>query len=279
MFSTGHGIKVSLLTNKNFNKLEKYYKSVPNAKLLPTCFTKKKFKCISFNDIDKTIDDYLSRWIKVSKFINIPNKLKLNYDLLNLQGIKKEYILEYVKSWYDKDVCIPEQLFVFGIFSSVGYKINELLLLLIPYAENCQIEDNSTNIQYKSIKNKIKDNNNVLKNDSLVNLKNIRKLNAIDVYTENELKNHISNTNSNPNIFTFNIVNNIQLTSETNYGSALVLINAKANIIGKGSNKIELKGQGVNNKYGIFYIEDSIVNLENLKITNGYSPVKSFILI
>ena len=103
-----------------------------------------------------------------------------------------------------------------------------------------------------------------------------RKLNTVTVSSTSELISAINNVNGN-NLNTININTNIiQFTGSMQQDSAISLSNKQVDITGIGTNKVELRGEGASDKYRIFYINGGVVNLKNLKITNGYTVSQSF---
>ena len=104
-----------------------------------------------------------------------------------------------------------------------------------------------------------------------------RKLNTVTVSSTSELISAINNVNGN-NLNTININTNIiQFTGSMQQNSAIYLSNKQVDITGIGTNKVELRGEGASGNYRIFYLNGGVVNLKNLKITNGYSVSCSFI--
>ena len=97
---------------------------------------------------------------------------------------------------------------------------------------------------------------------------NTRKL---SISNKNDLLNAINNANNNPSIVhDINITTNlIEFSGAMNDDSAIYLENTKVNIIGP-PNKVELRGQGKDGNYRIFYLGGGSYHFENLKITNGY---------
>ena len=104
-----------------------------------------------------------------------------------------------------------------------------------------------------------------------------RKLNTVTVSSTSELISAINNVNGN-NLNTINInANTIQFTGSMQEDSAIYLKDKQVDINGIGTNKVELRGEGASDKYRIFYINGGVVNLKNLRITNGYAVSCSFI--
>ena len=99
-----------------------------------------------------------------------------------------------------------------------------------------------------------------------------RKLNTVTVSSTSGLISAINNVNGN-NLNTINIetTNTIQFTGSMQFDSAIYLKDKQVDINGIGTNKVELRGEGASGNYRIFYISGGVVNLKNLKITNGYT--------
>ena len=121
------------------HNLKHYFKYIPEAIEFPNCTSS---KCISYGDIDNTIDNHLNKWKLIKHFLTDPTIIKKHLEVSDIKTI----IFDDIHKWYiNKNSCIPEHLFFFGIFIKMGYNFNQTIFPAMQHTNYCK--DNNFKIK------------------------------------------------------------------------------------------------------------------------------------
>ena len=261
----------------NDEKLKGFLDSVPGAAQVKPLH----IGCVRKEQSYSKLEQYFNLWKEgVDSFQHILSHWNLEKDEVD---ILRTVVLQQIPVWYTEDlsyrnsneenVCIPEELLVYGMLFVLGYDKSSCMLGTLFLRSD---------VDRMTVKEVHPDMVGVTKT---VNIPVERKLSVmgrklVDVENEHALKSMIQTANGDiGTTYSLTVNQDIAFTgsfqSYTSFSTndmALFINGAKVNITGGViGRKTELKAQGQSGGYMVIWIHgDAVVNLQQLKITNGY---------
>ena len=237
--------------------------------------------CVRKEQSYSKLDQLFNQWKEgVDSFQNILTHWNIEKEEVNTL---RTVVMQQVPVWYHEDlsyrnsneenICIPEELLLYGMLFVLGHDKSSCMLGTLFLRSD---------VDRMTVKEVYPDMVGVTKT---VNIPVERKLSVmgrklVDVENEHALKSMIQTANGDiGTTYSLTVNQDIAFTgsfdSYTSFSTnqmALLINDAKVNITGGViGRKTELKAQGQSGGYMVIWIQgNAVVNLQQLKITNGY---------